>query len=349
MKLRGGISGFGEVAAQAHLPGWLTRPDIQIAAVHDPIPERRHLALRLIKNVRVYEDLDLMLDGEQLDFLDVASPPALHVHAARSALEAGAHVIVEKPLCLDLKEFDALKSLAAANSRVMMCVHNWKYSTAYHLAHEIVASGRLGALRYLALERLRTQPAGAAGAVPTGSVATGPGWRLDPASGGGILIDHGWHVFYLMCWLMGDAPVEVSARLGSLPGLTVDDMADLRVVFADGSIGYSHLSWRAPVRRTSAMLYGENAILGMDGDRMRLTDRSGKSRDFTAADPSDDSYHASWFAGVAAEFETAIKQTARHTAEVNLAEARSALAIILAARESHRAHGTPVRIAANCA
>ena len=288
MKLRGGISGFGAVAAQAHLPGWLTRPDIQIVAVHDPLPERRHLALRSIKGVRVYEDLDLMLSGERLDFLDVASPPALHARAARAALEAGAHVIVEKPLCLDLAEFDALAKLAASSSRVLMCVHNWKHSAAYRLAHEMV-SRELGPLGYLAFERSRTEPAGAG--------ASGGAWRLDPSLGGGILIDHGWHVFYLMRWLMGEAPIEVSAYLGSPIGKAIDDIADVRVRFPHDRIAYCHLSWRAPARRTSAILHGEHGILLLEGEQARLTDRSGGTRDFPTVDAPDDSYHADLVCG----------------------------------------------------
>ncbi len=331
VKLRGGISGFGEVAAKAHLPGWLARPDVQIVAVHDPVAERRHQALRLIKNVRVYEELGLMLAGERLDFLDVCSPPALHVQAANAALEAGAHVIVEKPLGLDPAQFDALESLAAANSRVLMCVHNWKHSPAYRLAYEMISSGRLGALRYLALERLRTEPAGA-------RVSR---WRSDLAAGGGILTDHGWHVFYLVTWLMGDAPVETSAWLGFPPGVSVEDTADVRVVFPRNRIAYCHLSWRAPVRRTSAVLYGEDAILELEGDRARLTRRSGESEDLRIADPSDDSYHSAWFAGVAQDFVSAIEQGGGRVQQVNLAEARAALALILAARRSHQAQGAP--------
>src|ERR1700677_5238910 len=95
-KLRGAISGFGEVAARAHLAGWQTREAVSITAIHDPISERRHEAIRLMKNVRVYDDLELMLDGEAPDFVDVASPPALHREAARAVIEAGAHVVVEK-------------------------------------------------------------------------------------------------------------------------------------------------------------------------------------------------------------------------------------------------------------
>lgn len=77
MKLRGAISGFGQVAALGHLPGWRTRPDVEIVAVHEPLASRRHEALKLIRNVRVYEDLELMLNGEQLDFLDVTSLPLI--------------------------------------------------------------------------------------------------------------------------------------------------------------------------------------------------------------------------------------------------------------------------------
>ena len=75
--LRGAISGFGEVAAQAHLPGWLTRSEVSIVAVHDPVSARRHHAINVLKKARIYDDLDLMLDGEALDFVDIASPPGL--------------------------------------------------------------------------------------------------------------------------------------------------------------------------------------------------------------------------------------------------------------------------------
>jgi len=67
MRLRGAISGFGEVAAAAHLAGWRMRPDVQIVAVHDPLAPRRHLAINLVPNIRVYDDIELMLDGEALD------------------------------------------------------------------------------------------------------------------------------------------------------------------------------------------------------------------------------------------------------------------------------------------
>jgi predicted dehydrogenase len=324
-KLRGAISGFGEVAARAHLAGWRTRENIAIGAIHDPVSQRRHEALRLIKNVRVYDDLELMLNGEAPDFVDVASPPGLHHEAARAALGAGAHVLVEKPLALSPGEFDELAALATEQRGVLMCVHNWKYAPAYAAARKAIEAGRLGAIRFISIDRLRTEPAGAGG--------SGGKWRASSASGGGILIDHGWHVFYLMSWLLGgETPISVSARL---EGLDVDDVADVRIRFGNGALGRAHLSWRAPVRRTSALIYGDRASLEIEGDRVFLTERSGMPEDLSVADMADDSYHSAWFGGVAEEFERAVTEgTESAVARRNLAEARVALLLIEAARKS---------------
>jgi predicted dehydrogenase len=328
--LRGAISGFGEVAAQAHLPGWRTRNGVAIVAIHDPVSARRHHAINLVKNARIYDDLDLMLDGEALDFIDIASPPAFHADAVRRSLDAGANVLVEKPLCLTAADFDDLTACAARKSRVLMCVHNWKHAPAYRRAYELIRSGVLGEVRYLSLARLRNGPAGA------GSSAGGERWRLAANTGGGILIDHGWHVFYLMRWLAGGAaPIGVSAHLGFQSGAIVDDLADLRVEFPDGRVATAHLSWRGPVRRTSAVIYGEHAMLQIESDHLVLTSRSGASEDHSVPDMPDDSYHSGWFAAMAADFERALAEGPDGpTVRENQAEVRSALALTEGARRS---------------
>jgi len=327
-KLRGAISGFGEVAARAHLPGWRTRDDVSIAVVHDPVSARRHEAIRLIKSVRVYDDLGLMLDGESPDFVDIASPPAYHAESVRDALNAGANVIVEKPLCLGLGEFDDLAALAAREARVLMCVHNWKYAPAYAVARKAIEAGRLGEIRFISIDRLRTEPAGAGG--------SGGQWRASASSGGGILIDHGWHVFYLMQWLLGgDAPAAISAHLEAPTDGDAEHLADLRLAFSSGCIARAHLSWRAPVRRTSAVIYGERGCIEIEGDRVTLTDRKGAVEDLSVADAADDSYHSTWFGAMAADFVGALAAGPDSPiVRKNLTEARASLALIEAARES---------------
>jgi predicted dehydrogenase len=336
--LRGAISGFGEVAARAHLPGWRTRDDVGIAVVHDPVSARRHEAIRLIKAARVYDDLGLMLDGESPDFVDIASPPAYHAESVRDALNAGANVIVEKPLCLRLSEFDELAALAAKESRVLMCVHNWKYAPPYAAAHKAIEAGQLGEIRFISIDRHRTEPAGAGG--------SGGQWRASAASGGGILIDHGWHVFYLMQWLLdGDAPAAISAHLESPTDGDAEHLADLRLAFSSGCIARAHLSWRAPVRRTSAVIYGDRGCIEIEGDRVTLTDRNGAIDDLSVADVADDSYHSAWFGAMAADFVAAIGAGPDSPiVRENLTEARASLALIEAARESATNRGLTVKI-----
>ena len=334
MKLRGVISGFGEVAARGHLPGWITREGVSIVAVQDPIPERRQLAMRLLKGARIYDDLGLMLDGESPDFVDIASPPASHATAIRAALGAGAHVLCEKPLCLDIAEFDELASLATSASRVLMCVHNWKHAPAFAVARHALASGRLGALGLIDIERLRTEPAGGAGK-----------WRSEKPSGGGILIDHGWHAFYLMEWLMGDTPRSVSAFLGHQSGSGLDDLADLRVSFRENRLARAYLSWRALVRRTYTALHGDKAMLEIDDGRVTLTDRSGAVEDLTPEDAPDDSYHSSWFAEVANDFERAVASDGVSAIAVrNTEEVRIALRLIAGASKSALQGGSSVNL-----
>jgi predicted dehydrogenase len=293
--------------------------------------------LRAIRNVRVYEDLDLLLAGESPDFVDIASPPAFHAAAARAALEAGAHVLVEKPICLDREDLERLRSLAVSRGRMLFCVHNWKHSPVYRRARDEINAGRLGQLRYCALARLRTQQAG------------GAPWRIDPViGGGGILIDHGWHAFYLMQWLMGGrAPISIAARLGVFPPGVVDEVADLSATFAEGALGHIHLSWRAPARRTSAILYGEQGMLEIEGSSARLTTRDGVSEELAIIEESDNSYHPLWFAALAQEFEAAIAQGPQGPiARQNQHEAATALAMLEAAKASHSAGGAPVALSA---
>lgn len=359
---RGVISGFGEVAARAHLPEWRQREDISVMAIHDPIAARRHAAINLRANLRVYDDLALMLDGESPEFVDVTSPPAYHAGAARMALEAGAHVLVEKPLGLDLDEFERLVTLAQARQRVLMCAHNWQFAPAYREASALIAAGRVGEPRYISLARLRNQPAGAvantAGGVSvSGAAPSSERWRSEAKTGGGLLIDHGWHTFYLIHWLLGldhearDQSVgrmedfSLSAYLGYPPNSSVDDLADLRIHGPAGAIANVHLSWRSPVRRTSATIYGDGGLLEIEGDRLLFTPQDGPAEDYSAGGTPDDSYHRPWFAALAAHFLEALAEGCEGAiVRRNHAEVRFALAATSAARDSAMSGGIPVKL-----
>lgn len=336
--LQGAISGFGAMAARAHLPGWQSRNGVSIVAVHDPVRERRENAIYLIRNVRVYDDLAQMLRNETLDFVDIVSPPDGHASAARLALRAGVNVIVEKPLCLTAAEFQELINLGRRYRRLILCVHNWKYSPVYRRVHELIGAGVVGRVQYLSLVRMRSEPAATS--------SSGAGWRLSSAAGGGILIDHGWHCFYLAHWLLnGDRPMAVSSYFQFHRQSGVDDLADLRISFRDNRLVNVLLTWNAPVRRTGALVVGSTGVVEVEDNKIRVGRASGRSVEYSVSEASDDSYHPGWFASAAADFERVLKEGPdAEFARVNLAEAATALALTIAARKSAARDGALITV-----
>src|SRR5258705_2916859 len=105
-RLRGAIIGFGKVAEIAHLPVWLARDDVTIVAVAEPDAARRARAAELLPTARLYGDpAALLREAATLDFVDIATPPALHAPLIVAAARAGLHVVCEKPLVVSTAEY----------------------------------------------------------------------------------------------------------------------------------------------------------------------------------------------------------------------------------------------------
>jgi predicted dehydrogenase len=149
-----------------------------------------------------------------------------------------------------------------------------------------------------------------------------------------------------MQWILGgDAPAAISAHLEAPADGDGEDLADLRLTFSSGCIARAHLSWRAPVRRTSAVIYGERGCIEIEGDRVTVTDRKGAVEDLSVVDASDDSYHSAWFGAMAADFVGALAAGPDSPiVRENLTEARASLALIEAARESAASGSQIVKI-----
>jgi predicted dehydrogenase len=204
--LKGAIVGVGNVAVNGHVPGWRARPDVEMVAAADVREEGRTALARYLPGARWYDSVDGLLAAEKLDFVDICTPPALHSSAIRPALEAGVHVLCEKPLVLFSTELASLGALARERDRVLATVHNWRHAPVLLRATELVRSGAVGSVLRLRWETLRDKPAASSGQADN--------WRVEPAvAGGGILLDHGWHALYaIQQWISGE-PDRISARL----------------------------------------------------------------------------------------------------------------------------------------
>jgi predicted dehydrogenase len=327
--LRGAILGAGNVAIEGHLPGWLAREDVAIVAAADPRRDAREALAERLPNLRLYDAAEELLSGETLDFADICAPPARHAGLIAAALEKGLHVLCEKPLVLAADELALLRETALRKDRALVAVHNWRHAPILAAAQALIEEGAIGEVRFCRWETLREKPAAAAG--DTGQT----NWRVDPAvSGGGILIDHGWHALYVVRgWLPG-ALWRVSGRLSTRRHREwpIEDTAEVVLECGGGERAEVLLTWAADERRNRAIVQGTRGTIRLDGSVLQLT-TAGSAEPIVFPDSlSEGSHHPGWFAGVAAEFLSEIRDPARRGR--SLAEASACLETIGLARES---------------
>ncbi len=336
--LGGAIIGFGNIAVQGHVPAWRRRRDVEIVAATDTRPGQRALLETHLPGARWYDSADELLADTRLDFVDIATPPSSHGPLIRRALERGLHVLCEKPLVQSLDELDALRAVAEGARRVLHTVHNWHYAPIVRRTAALVREGAIGRVTRVEWHTLRTRPA----VTSDGDAAN---WRLDPRiAGGGVLADHGWHVFYVVQRWIGEAPRSVSARLETRRHTrwSVEDTATVRLAYAHATAEIL-LTWAADERRNWAALTGTEGTLELQDDTLVLA-RGGDGTRRWPCPPalSGGGYHPEWFGAVADQFLAEVGGQAPRGA--NLEEAALCVALAHSARASSLAGGRGVAL-----
>lgn len=327
---RGALVGFGSIAEHAHLPRWVERSDVEVVAVVDPAADRLARARALLPQVEGFPDLQSLLAARKgaIDFADVSCPPGLHVFACRALLEAGLHVLCEKPLATRAGEAAELIQKARGAGRALLTVHNWKASPQYRRVRELIDAGAVGRLQRVRIEVERTGQ----------SATAGPQWRRRAGlAGGGILVDHGWHAFYLVLGLLPSAPRAIAAAVERKadPKAEVEDTAECRIE-ANGAVAEIVLTWAGSRRRNRWIVEGDAGRIDVDDDRLVVEGRSGSEERFAEA-LSAGSFHPEWFREVAEEFVQAMKAPAR--AEPNQQEAYTCALLLERAYASAQSGG----------
>jgi predicted dehydrogenase len=312
--LRGAIVGYGFIMEKGHVAAYRDRlasaksnrrnADVEIVAVADISPGRRELAAAQLPGARVYPDYISMLEAQaqNLDFVDIATPPAEHAAVARAALTRGLHVLCEKPLATTIADARDMLALARSSQRVLFPCHNYKHAPVMRAVRRVIDAGDIGRVHLVTLQTFRNTHA-------RGVPEWRPDWRREQRySGGGIAMDHGSHTFYLAFEWLRAYPTAISARMSTAatPGQsdTEDDLScSLR--FPTG-VASAHLSWRAGVRKVLYTIHGDRGAIRVEDDNVEVA-RVRPGRDGVAAPsewtferldvPSDwmDSSHVTWF------------------------------------------------------
>ncbi len=295
--LRGAFIGFGNVAAKGHLPGWQSRNDVRIVAATDASAARRETFLAACPDGRWYESMDDLLAGETLDFVDICTPPGSHATLIKQALDAGLHVLCEKPLVTRAEDAQIVAAAAASAGRVVHTVHNWLKAPISLKISALIAQGAIGTVRSVRWQTLRTQPAVAS------TIDGGKNWRVDPAmAGGGILFDHGWHAIYCIVRWAG-IPHGIAARLETrrFHEWPIEDTATLALDLTSGS-AHIYLTWTASERANHIEIEGEQGRINVVDDCVIVRCKSGQRRWSCPPSLSEGSHHPDWFVGVADDF-----------------------------------------------
>jgi predicted dehydrogenase len=274
-----GLIGCGGIAG-AHLRGYAAVTDrAKVAAVADPNQESARARAEEVGGAEVFSDVHALLAGApDIDAIDICLPHHLHKDAIIAAAEAGKHVLCEKPLCLSREESREVKAAVAASGITLMCAHNQLYMPPVAKAREILAAGGIGKVY-----EVRTTDSFYNNFDPANM-----GWRASKAtSGGGELIDTGYHPTYLMLNLVGSVPTDVTAMLSThrLSFMDGEDSAQVLVRFADGAVGHLVTSWAyeaaGVTEKFSAV--GEKGSLWSDGTSLWVKERGAEAvkHDFT--------------------------------------------------------------------
>ncbi len=251
--LRAAVIGAGGIAVHGHIPGYRSVPDVEVAAVCDTNFERARQVAKDMDIEAAYPDAASMLAAAKPDLVSVCVPNIFHKPMTIAALQAGAHVLCEKPMALHYA--DALDMVQAAKTagRSLTVGHHTRFHPPAAAMYDYIASGKLGELYYVKASYLRR----------SGIPGYGSWFTNKDLAGGGAMLDIGCHILDLALWFLGHPkPLTVSAstfakfgpRAKGLGGwgadhfpagarFDVDDLATAFVRFENGITLTIDASW----------------------------------------------------------------------------------------------------------
>lgn len=192
---------------------------------------------------RVYNNIDEMIAaesvlalGEKMDFLAIATPNHLHVEAARKALEAGVHVICDKPLGISLEEALELEKVVIKSNLKFGMTYSYRGYAALRQMALLIKEGGIGAIRKVMIDYTQ----GWLTKLIEKDGQKQAAWRTDPgySGAGGTIADIGTHAFNLAEFIAGARVKELAAQVTALvAGRKIDDDANVLLRFEDNAVG----------------------------------------------------------------------------------------------------------------
>lgn len=241
--LRAGVIGLGSMGRN-HVRVWGDDiRGVELVAVADPRAEAVRLASRG-RSVRGYAEAATMLAEEELDLVSVVAPTSMHHELTLAALDAGAHVLVEKPIAATRAEAEAMMAAAAAGRRLLTVGHIERFNPAIVELRRRLQAGELGRIFQVRATRLGPFP--------------------DRIRDVGVVLDLAPHDLDVMRFLLGSDPVRIYAETEQRIHTDHEDLFVGVLKFGNGAVGLLDINWLTPTKQRTLSVTGEGGMYVAD-------------------------------------------------------------------------------------
>ena len=296
-KLKVGVIGVGGIS-EMHIGGYKANPNVEIVAFCDINEERLKEKGEKHGVTHLYTDVNEMVKNEQLDAVSVCTWNCAHAKCTIAALNAGMHVLCEKPMAMNAQEAEEMMAAAEKSGKLLMVGFVRRYGNDMDVLQDFIRSGYFGELYYAKANYIRRH-------------GNPGGWFGDKSrSGGGPLIDLGVHVIDFVRYALGNPkPVSVYGatfhKLGNRPNTKmaegyssadkntddvcdVEDMAPALIRFDNGAVLNLETSFCLNVddNRGTIELFGEKAGAKIDPELKLESEANGYMTDVTLKFPT---------------------------------------------------------------
>jgi myo-inositol 2-dehydrogenase/D-chiro-inositol 1-dehydrogenase len=232
-------------------------PEAEVVAVYSRNPQRAREFAEKHHIARWFTDLEQTIDQSDCDVVDICLPNHLHARTAISAANAGKHVIIEKPLCLNLEEADAMIEACRSSKRKLMYAEELCFAPKYERVRQLAREGAFGNIYMLKQAEKHSGPHS--------------DWFYDVnQSGGGVLMDMGCHALAWFRWMLGGRPKALSVQAHMSTVLHKnrtrgEDNSIVIVEFENGVVGLAENSWaKHGGMEDSVEVYGTGGVCYAD-------------------------------------------------------------------------------------
>jgi len=206
--------------------------------------ERRDYVLRFYPAVQVTDDVNHVLQDTQIEAVVIATPVATHYNLAMQALEAGKHILVEKPLATSVAEVEQIGKLANKKKLLVMAGHTFLYNAAVRYVKDLIDTDKLGDIRYIYSRRLNL------GRIRSDVDAL---WNLAPHD-----------ISIIQYWLGDPRPISVTRRGMAYIQKDIEDVVFMNIIYPNNIMANIHVSWLDPQRARSMTIVGSKKMVIYD-------------------------------------------------------------------------------------